>query len=1803
MKAADGASAGRKPWRYFYVMAFPLSGNSIAKDKLQEMMEMTMAIEQREEKYLRKVATTNAAHAAAVEAERIEKEDQQPAASSHVARVLRRLCVLSIVLLLLATILGYILYWNYDGHERVPQQLVTAVLVSVALLVLKDIGGWVAAYRGTMNGALALFVVDIAFLMALALLLDENIITRRSHDKLREALAQSEDSLTQETIDLILNGGAVPSLAQRFVFDAPSVFLQWLSEHCSDSSTTKLGYGSVTIDQREFFSPLWSDSEQACVDATLTSCLQFDAVVEAVIIGELAMVSLQVLLTGVFLAIHDPVASKKKSKRRRKLSLSNKNTSVSFDLPTALTRLLLFGAALFGTSNAIASTNLLHFCSIADFHTLFTWVMVVCLLSGISAMLAALFIGCGWRQQVAGVLLVIALGSEVFMLAEFIKMAAGLIGPDTDHTQTQDLRHLFVKASAQKCPAIERWISHVCVGMTSSQDPTEFNIFCQHELVALLMVTFDFANSYLSWAIGVKLILLVRLILPGLQQAIRRAVSYVCWTSSRHDGKLKTVEKVIQPSSSLLEYEEALDVYLRSMRVKNADRIAAEREAFENEWSIRTGRVLSDVRTPRVDVSANDLSAIVRTLMLRRLTAICKLDVSLSVSEDGQLLLVRIFASDNLLLATLCETDSYRLQFADAIDPGRSFWHDKKEVLTDQKVLDANTAKHKLRLLLAERAMSPKEAVWFPGESLARVSARVHALSRISRASRGLIRCHNSAPAFASYSPNIQRQFIYKKYPNKLDVPDSYRRSAVLRTVDCIRLTKRIIDAEFDTNATIASGLLSTFHCLHSSGRFDLNSRGALVSSWIKFWRPVHFPGEFYPKDHAILNLMGRIAPFRQPLQDVRDYFGEEIAFYFAWLAFYGKMMIIPAAISMAALVNEMKHSLMTSLWSFYTPPSYLEIDNTDEVDKVNATIPLVELLLGVVVIAWSFVLAKLWERRRVWYQLQWGVTTSTDCSPSYNSDHNTEYKHSLCSSIQRQIGSWLCVLVLGSGNLVVTLAVLLSQGLLADVWGEKLAVLGSCICQAFLVQWNGACIPDVAHALSKWEAPHCSRDYPNYQSSFVAKLFMLQLFNTFTGLALLILSDVGGLSLLVHLVAPLGPLYMSYNSRIEGHVGIFIQMETLLVAILAVQLSIRILLILSAVRRFYAIQRGDQSKQYEDETKALSPYPGPHKDYVQIMMQLGLVTMFSSVCPLLPLLALVDCAVKLRQNALELCCIRQRPEPGEGDDVGLGLWASYTPLMVRLSVPVALSLALFTADNFADISVERRVGYMLIGVLSIWLVAQLLWFLIPSESRAVEEARARNIFLVERYVGHAEVPEQKTPPKDTGDKRVETEDADLQESGGPSIEQALHHYEERLELLHRLNVALRKREDLGGVVSFANVAVPSQDAQEVKESEEVTAEEAAPLDDEDKSEGRERKSSEEMIVGYFRPVRSVWPTPSQRAAQQEGTTGDEARPIDIAGAGQESTGNVARESRAGDATRISKNEGIASPAVSGGESAPPVSPVLLSKLFTRMPTFPSTFVPSSASEEGDLTLLQPSSSPFVLASHSLLDIEPGIFAPRSEGKVFSRGPSNDEDSLEEKEETPKSTASTAAVAPPRRTLLSRLRSRKSKSPASMHSEDDSSNRDSQAEAGEGSLLRQLSPRLSVLPRKSKRSSSKVSDSEESKTASSVVHESSTPRRLSMLFKRAQPTSSPEPAPVVTNIETEDRTVDLVAPRHDQFAFPSATNEEQPMQRRKSNSRSARPPSPPPVYTRIDLSGLEAVVEAANRRQFAFSSDEQVWEE
>ncbi|RLN92690.1 hypothetical protein BBJ28_00017502 [Nothophytophthora sp. Chile5] len=1643
--------------------------------QLQEMAEVTAAIDQREEEYLHKVAAKNAVHAAEVAAERGDSGGKEPPPLALlVAWILRWLHLSAVLLLLVALGVLYVFHSSQEAQQHAPNMLARAAVAIVLITAILNLVGLAVAQRRSMIGARVLLVLDIMLICGLTMLLDEVNILRSSQKKLQEVLTKGEDDLTEDAMDWILNGAAVPSLVQRFVFDAPSVFLQLLREQCDALNAANDGNVSVAMDQRAFFTQFWSSDEKACVDGTLQAHLQMESLSQPIFIAVTVLTALQVIFFGVFMLVCEPEVpgrSPKKRKRRRhrsKLSASSlpsPSLNDSAALPTTLfIRLLTFATALCGASNVIVGIDLLQSCAVADFSTDFTWELAICAVSGLSAVFAALLTGCQWKQRLANFLLALAITAEGFLLSESVSMTNTLAGSDTisasDGVPTQLLSSMYDEASVQTCPLIKRWLSHVCVA-TDNGSPTPFDASCQREFAALLLASLNFTASYLSWAIGVKLCLLVRHLLPTIRRVVATAALYVCCISPPDDFTLiKPGSGFRQPS---LEFDDALELYLTSVRSRDPKCREEERQAFEREWTTRTCRVLADVRTPIVVVSASDFEAIVRTLVLRRLTEVCKMDVSLRVANDGKMLLARIFASDNLLLATLCETETYRLQFADAIDPGWSFWRDRREFNADQRVLDTHTVKQKLKQLSVDSAVPRKEVTWPLGESLPRVSARVNALSRISRVARGQLVPCNMSPPFASYSPLIQRQYLYQKYPNRLDQPETYRRSAVLRTIDCLRLTRYLLDAEFDTTAMLSNNLVSSFYCLHSASRFDLNSRAALTTSWLTFWRPTYLPGEFMPQKHPLLNLLGRFMPFRQPLQSVRDYFGESVAFYFAWLAFYAKLLVLPALAAAIVMASAPRDSKITELWVFYT--SSRQDQGTSDTgqesgggDTPNAKISSAEFALNLGVIAWGLVFCKLWERRSVWYQLQWGITTDATLMAHSSSSGLLSRPSSfpILARLQRKLGSCFCIVALGSANLLVVLTLLLTQGPLSRLAGERLAVLGSCTCQAFLVQWNGAGISRVAHALSKWETNDISSDPMVYRSAVIAKLFALQLLNTFSGLFLLALSGAGGLAPLLQRVGLLRPLYESFSDHIESRVSVFVEMETLILAMFMARLSSHGFAIARSVTRTSAIRwtQEDPYKEKQTDETLLPPYAGVYEDYAQIVVQLGLVVMFSSVCPLAPLLALVDCAVELRLDALEVCCLRQRPEPeGIGtqedgkDDGGLGFWAPCILFMLKLSVPVALALTFFTADNYRQVSFERRVGWWLLGTLGIWVVAQLFATLVPNESHRAEEARARNAFLGERYVGHAETLGSSDISK-VGDQsgHLQADDSELQGSA-TSTEQMLRQYQERLDLLRRLNVALRRHEELRSSLPVAaEIAVPVVSEGEHKHEGDATENpmggdtQVASLDAEVasvESDARLRASSasEEMIVGYFRQIPGVWPPPGQRNEEAEGEKEEKEAP--------------------------------STPIKAVTDTEPP-APRRLSKLFKRIP--PSSSVVTSP--------------PAATAASSLLADE-------------ASKPQTASDAEEEKEASPSPAEAPSEAAAASQTAVNASRRQSS-----------------------------LSPRLSFLSRKPKLSAPRDRGSDDESSGSSRITEGTpveqpTRGRLSKLFRRVPPSSAPTSPPPV----------------------------------------------------------------------------------
>jgi hypothetical protein len=227
----------------------------------------------------------------------------------------------------------------------------------------------------------------------------------------------------------------------------------------------------------------------------------------------------------------------------------------------------------------------------------------------------------------------------------------------------------------------------------------------------------------------------------------------------------------------------------------------------------------------------------------------------------------------------------------------------------------------------------------------------------------GTLAARNLYPAFAEYSPKPSLQFLYKRYFNRLDLPSNIRRSSVLRTIDCLQITRAIIEHEFDTNIMINNGIIIAFNSLHAASSFDHISLKSLYDSWVTFWRPRHLPGEYDPDRHWVRNLLGRMNLLRQPLQDIRDYFGESIGFYFAWAGYYSQMILF-AAISVIFIATAVPSS---------SDPATLRSLTFDDESEISTT----KVLISIFVLLWGFLCLKMWSRKSIWIQMQWGCLDS----------------------------------------------------------------------------------------------------------------------------------------------------------------------------------------------------------------------------------------------------------------------------------------------------------------------------------------------------------------------------------------------------------------------------------------------------------------------------------------------------------------------------------------------------------------------------------------------------------------------------------------------------------------------------------------------------------------------------------------------------------------------------------------------------------------------------------------------------------
>ena len=146
--------------------------------------------------------------------------------------------------------------------------------------------------------------------------------------------------------------------------------------------------------------------------------------------------------------------------------------------------------------------------------------------------------------------------------------------------------------------------------------------------------------------------------------------------------------------------------------------------------------------------------------------------------------------------------------------------------------------------------------------------------------------------------------------------------------------------AELDLDKLLAEKTFSSCFSLHSAARDDL------LGDWSSFLGFRMWPWSLNGKQRRLWPDFGVL---EQPITEVRDYFGEKIAFYFAWLEHYTQMLLILMWLSLLTFIIE-----------------------STERDAAAVMVP----VYCVLVVVWTTMMAEMWKRKNAELAYRWDVTT-----------------------------------------------------------------------------------------------------------------------------------------------------------------------------------------------------------------------------------------------------------------------------------------------------------------------------------------------------------------------------------------------------------------------------------------------------------------------------------------------------------------------------------------------------------------------------------------------------------------------------------------------------------------------------------------------------------------------------------------------------------------------------------------------------------------------------------------------------------
>ncbi|XP_041850728.1 LOW QUALITY PROTEIN: anoctamin-7 [Melanotaenia boesemani] len=462
-----------------------------------------------------------------------------------------------------------------------------------------------------------------------------------------------------------------------------------------------------------------------------------------------------------------------------------------------------------------------------------------------------------------------------------------------------------------------------------------------------------------------------------------------------------------------------------------------------------------------------------------------------------------------------------------------------------------------------------------------------------------------------------------------------------------------------------------------------------------------------------------------QPLDHIREYFGEKIALYFAWIGFYtgwllpaslvGTLIFLVGFYLVASDVptKEVCESgdtfIMCPLCNICSYWNYSSICTTYKAGLLfdnGGTV-----FLSIFMSLWAVTFLEYWKRTCSTLSHRWDCSEFQDIEerprPEFTAMAPMTMRNPVTGAeepyfsekkrFNRSMTGCMVIIIMSAVVLMFLIAIILYRTILSiiiykseysffNISAGRIASLSGSVLNLLVILMLSRVYITLADILTRWEM---HRTQTKYEDMFILKVFIFQFVNFYS-------SPVYIAFFKGRFVGYPGDYNTLFGVRNEdcGEGGCLIELaQELLVIMVGKQLinNIQEFIFPKLMSWWQKRKMSPQLKEKEEEAgkeEEISPWESDYQllvceglfsEYLEMVLQFGFITIFVAACPLAPLFALINNWVEIRLDAQKFVTEYRRPVVERAQDIGI--WFPILQFITHMAVLSNAFLIAFTSN------------------------------------------------------------------------------------------------------------------------------------------------------------------------------------------------------------------------------------------------------------------------------------------------------------------------------------------------------------------------------------------------------------------------------------------------------------------------------------------------------------------------------------------